>query len=156
VSEIKVQRDYAHPPERVWRALTEPEAMSAWLMASDFRPQVGHKFRFRAKPQPGWRGIVDCEVLEVDPPRRLSYTWQGDENGRTTIVTWVLEALPGGGTRLRLEHTGFRGLGGLFHKLLLGSGWKGMLRSRLGTVLDRLADGGPLPASACGSEQPGP
>ncbi len=153
MSDIRLEQVYPYPPERVWRALTDPEAMAAWLMTNDFQPRVGHKFQFRAKPQPGWRGIVDCEVLEVDPPRRLSYTWQGDPKYRPTIVTWILEPTESG-TRLRLEHTGFRGLGGLFLKLLLGSGWKGMLKTSLPSVLARLTEGGMLPLPA-GQERRG-
>ena len=78
MSEVALDATYPHPPERVWRALTEPSDLAAWLMPNDFAPVVGHKFQFRAKPQLGWRGIVDCEVLEVDRPRKLAYTWQGD------------------------------------------------------------------------------
>jgi uncharacterized protein YndB with AHSA1/START domain len=145
MSDIKKEAIYPYPPERVWRALTDPRALAEWAMPNDFKPFVGHKFQFRVKPQPGWRGIVDCEVLEVDPPRRLSYTWQGDPKSRVTVVTFILEPVPGG-TRLRLEHTGFRGLGGLFLKLLLGSGWGGMLRTALPGVLARLTDDSLLPA----------
>jgi uncharacterized protein YndB with AHSA1/START domain len=147
MSDVRLERVYAHPPERVWRALTDPQALAEWLMPNDFQPRVGHKFQFRAAPRGGWRGIVDCEVLEVDPPRRLSYLWQGDPKDRPTVVTWILEPTPEG-TRLRLEHTGFRGLGGLFHKLLLGSGWKRMLRTSLPTVLDWFAQHGEIPIPA--------
>jgi uncharacterized protein YndB with AHSA1/START domain len=145
MSDIIKEVVYPYPPERVWRALTEPEALAQWAMENDFKPIVGHKFQFRAKPQPGWRGIVDCEVLEVDPPRRLSYSWQGDPSYRTTIVTFILEPVAGG-TRLRFEHTGFRGLGGFFLKLILGSGWKGMIAQSLPAVIARLTDDGLLPA----------
>jgi uncharacterized protein YndB with AHSA1/START domain len=131
--------DYGHPPDRVWRALTDPAEMAQWLMANDFEPRVGHRFRFRAKPQPGWRGIVDGEVLEVDPPRRLSYSWTGDPSWkRPTRVTWTLVP-SGGGTRLTLEHDGFEGIGGVLLSYMMGSGWRRMLRGKLAAVLDRLA-----------------
>ncbi len=147
MSDVRLERVYPHPPERVWRALTDPQALAEWLMPNDFQARVGHKFQFRVPPQPGWRGIVDCEVLEVDPPRRLSYLWQGDPKSRPTVVTWILEPTAEG-TRLRLEHTGFRGLGGFFLKLLLGSGWKRMLRTSLPTVLDWFAKHGETPIPA--------
>jgi uncharacterized protein YndB with AHSA1/START domain len=141
MSEIIREVVYPHPPAAVWRALTEPAALSAWLMPNDFRPEVGHKFQFRVpKPPIGWRGIVDCEVLVVDPPRRLSYTWLGDPKYRPTKVTWTLEPVEGG-TRLRLEHTGFRGIGGMFLRWMLGSGWGKMLRIYLPAVVDRLVAG---------------
>ncbi len=131
---------YPHPPERVWTALTDPQSLAAWLMPNDFKPEVGHKFQFRVPPQRGWRGIVDCEVLAVEPPRRLSYSWQGDPHHRPMTVTWTLEPV-NGGTRLRLEHAGFRGVGGFFLSLLLGRGWGKMLRTSLPKVLGQLAEG---------------
>ena len=140
MSDILLDAVYPHPPERVWRALTAPEELAAWLMPNDFAPVVGHKFQFRVKPQWGWRGIVDCEVLEVDPPRRLSYTWQGDPKYRVTTVTWILEPVSDG-TRLTLKHTGFRGVGGMLLKWMLRSGWKKMFKTSLPDVLAGKATG---------------
>lgn len=127
---------YAHSPERVWRALTDPKELGAWLMPNDFAPTVGHKFQFNIGPQRAWRGIVDCEVLEVDPPRRLVYSWQGDPKNRPTTVIWTLTPTADGGTQLKLEHSGFRGLGGLLLKSMLGRGWGKMFRTSLPAVLD--------------------
>jgi uncharacterized protein YndB with AHSA1/START domain len=141
MSDIVLDTVYPHPPERVWRALTDPKELNAWLMPNDFAPIVGRKFQFRVRPMWGWRGIVDCEVLEVDPPRKLSYTWQGDPKYRVTTVTWTLEPAASGGTLLRLEHTGFRGFGGMLLKWMLGSGWKKMFRTSLPAVLDGKAVG---------------
>ncbi|HEY1377250.1 MAG TPA: SRPBCC domain-containing protein [Gemmataceae bacterium] len=141
MSDIVREVVYPHPPEMVWRALTEPAALAAWLMPNDFHPEVGHKFQFRVpKPPRGWRGIVDCEVLVVEPPRRLAYTWQGDPKHRPTKVTWTLEPVADG-TRLRLEHTGFRGVGGFLLRWMLGSGWGRMLRIILPSVVEQLAAG---------------
>ena len=145
MSDIVLDTTYPHPPERVWRALTAPEELALWLMPNDFAPRIGHKFQFRVKPQPGWRGIVDCEVTELDPPKRLSYTWQGDPKYRVTTVTWILTQTPDGGTRLTLEHRGFRGLGGTLLKWMLKSGWKKMFR----TSLPALLDGRPLAKRHC-------
>ena len=136
MSDIVLDAVYPHPPERVWRALTTPDELAAWLMPNDFAPVVGHKFQFNVGPQWGWRGFVDCEVLEVDEPRRLSYTWQGDPKHPPTIVTWTLEPIPTG-TRLRLVHSEFRGFRGWFLKSIMGSGWKGMLNKALPQVLGR-------------------
>jgi uncharacterized protein YndB with AHSA1/START domain len=89
-------------------------------MANDFEPRLGHKFQFRTKPAPGFDGIVQCEVLELNPPKRLVYSWCG--GGLNTQVTWALEAVPEG-TRLRLDHTGFRGFRGWMTSRILGRGW---------------------------------
>ena len=134
---VVMERDYPYPPERVWRALTDSRALAEWLMPNDFQPRVGHKFQFNVGPQWGWRGFVDCVVLELDEPRRLAYSWEGDPKHPPTVVTWTLTPIEGG-TRLRLAHTGFQGLRGLFLKFILGSGWKGMLRTSLPAVIARL------------------
>src|SRR5713226_365222 len=104
--DIRIEVTYPYHPAQVWRALTDSAELAQWLMPNDFQPRLGHKFQFRTKPQPGWRGIVDCEVTELDEPRRLSYTWTGEPDKPGTRVTWTLEPIDGG-TRLRLEHTGF-------------------------------------------------
>jgi uncharacterized protein YndB with AHSA1/START domain len=104
------ERLMPHPPEKVWRALTQSALIAHWLMENDLKPQVGHRFTFRSKPQPGWSGITNCEVKVVEPMRRLVYTW-GDgtetDSGLKTIVTWTLTP-EAGGTRVRMEQSGFR------------------------------------------------
>jgi uncharacterized protein YndB with AHSA1/START domain len=108
---IVVERDFPYPPEKIWRALTLPHLIEEWLMKTDFKPVIGHRFNFRANPQPYWNGVTDCEVLALEPNVKLSYTWNssGDEaaNGLKTIVTWTLSQTAGG-TRLRMEQSGFR------------------------------------------------
>ena len=126
---------YRHPPEKVWRALTERDAIAQWLMENDFVAKVGHRFQLRAKPQPGWSGIVDGEVLEVDPPRRLSYTWKNENVD--TIVTITLSPTDQG-TRLRLEHSGFEGFRAVMVSFMLGGGWKGIVNKHLPDVIDKL------------------
>jgi uncharacterized protein YndB with AHSA1/START domain len=136
---------YPQPPERVWRALTEPALLRQWLMETTFREaKPGHRFRFTAKPMPGWNGITECEVLEVQPLRKLSYTWAGSDNqGKPyppTTVTWTLTPAPGGGTKLRLEHTGLRGFRGLMMYLGMNNGWgQKMLRGTLPRLLQEPA-----------------
>ncbi len=108
---IVVERVMPHPPEKVWHALTRGPLLEAWLMKNDFQPVVGHRFTFRATPLPHWNGVVDCEVLAVEPCQRLSYSWNasGKEaaDGLKTVVTWTLTAVEGG-VLVRLEHSGFR------------------------------------------------
>lgn len=97
---LAFERIYPHPPERIWLAIADRRALAAWLMENDFEPRVGHRFQFRTRPRPGFDGVIDCEVIEVDEPRRLAYTWQGGWMRRPTTVTWTLEPVPEG-TRLR-------------------------------------------------------
>ena len=109
---IAIEREFTHPPEKVWRALTQGPLLEEWLMKNDFQPVVGHRFTFRAQPIPGkWNGVTDCVVLVVDAPRKLSYSWSasGEDaaKGPKTVVTWTLTPTAGG-TRLHMEQSGFR------------------------------------------------
>jgi uncharacterized protein YndB with AHSA1/START domain len=132
---------YPHPPERVWKALTDPESLAAWLMRNDFAPVVGHRFQFHTDPRPGFDGTVHCEVLEVDAPRRLVFSWVGGP--LRTVVTWTLTPEGPNATRLRLEHSGFRGVKGYFIQSMMSRGWKSKIMvASLPRVLDRLAAGG--------------
>jgi uncharacterized protein YndB with AHSA1/START domain len=102
---VVVDCDLDQPPEKVWRALTQPELMAAWLAQGDIRPEVGH--RFELKPE---AGPVECEVLKADPGRELRLAWrERDEDGEMveSEVTFVLTPTINGGTRLRLVHDGF-------------------------------------------------
>jgi uncharacterized protein YndB with AHSA1/START domain len=97
---VVVEREISHPPEKVWRALTQPLLIEEWLMKNDFKPVVGHRFNLRAD----W-GAVDCEVLTIEPNKTLSYKW--DAMGLESVVTWTLTPT-GTGTHLRMEQMGFR------------------------------------------------
>lgn len=97
---VVVERDVAYPPEKIWRALTQPHLIAEWLMQNDFSPVVGRSFKLSAE----WGG-VDCVVKTVEPHRTLSYTWHG--KGLESVVTWTLTPI-GAGTRLRMEQVGFR------------------------------------------------
>jgi uncharacterized protein YndB with AHSA1/START domain len=101
---VVMERDLPHPPEKVWRALTTPALLEDWLMKNDFEPKVGHRFAFRMDPVPNWDGVVLAEVLEIEKPKRLSYTW-GAFN-LASVVTWTLTPTPTG-THVRMEHAGF-------------------------------------------------
>lgn len=97
---VVVERDIAYPPEKIWRALTQPHLIAEWLMNNDFAPKVDHSFKFTAD----W-GSVDCTVKTVEPNRELAYSW--DAMGLESTVTWTLTP-SGSGTLLRMEQAGFR------------------------------------------------
>jgi uncharacterized protein YndB with AHSA1/START domain len=137
-NELMLEVTYPHRPEHVWRALTDPAALATWLMPNDFAPVVGHQFTFRAPPQPWFDGVVRCEVLSVDPPHRLVYSWQGGPMRMPTTVTWMLEPL-GAGTKVRLIHAGFSGIGGRIVRLILGSGWRSLLAKSLRRAVEQSA-----------------
>jgi uncharacterized protein YndB with AHSA1/START domain len=106
---LVIERVFSHPPAKLWRALTESPLLAQWMMNNDFEPVVGRKFQFRADPMPNWNGIVDCEVLIVDPFERLSYNWGVGEadSGLQWVVLWTLTPAEGG-THVRMEQSGFR------------------------------------------------
>lgn len=102
---VVVERRLAHPPEKIWRALTQPHLIEEWLMQTDFAPIEGQKFTFRNQPRPDVTVVVDCQVLEVEPYRSLSFSWAAF--GLESVVTFTLEETATG-TLVRMEQAGFR------------------------------------------------
>lgn len=148
---LRFEALYPYPPEQVWTALTDPAALADWLMPNDFRPEVGHRFNFRTRPAPGFDGIVHCEVVTVEAPAHLAYSWKG--GGIETLVSYRL-AREGTNTRLVMEQSGFTGLRGLMVSRILGGGWKRMIAERLPAAAGRVRDGvyrpdPSAPGSAC-------
>ena len=101
---LVIERVFPHPPEKLWRALTENTLIAQWLLKTDFEPVAGRKFQFRSEPVPNWDGLILCEVLIVEPIKQLSYTWSS--MGLNSVVLWTLTPAEGG-THLRMEHAGF-------------------------------------------------
>lgn len=97
---VTLEREFAHPPEKLWRALTQPHLIEAWLMKNDFLPSAGHRFTLSGD----W-GAVDCEVTEIAAPTRLAYTWRA--MGLDSVVAFTL-APSAKGTLLKMEQSGFR------------------------------------------------
>jgi uncharacterized protein YndB with AHSA1/START domain len=104
--EIRRQVVYPASMERVWAALTDPAALARWLLPNDFVPELGRRFRFWARSPDAWPQEVQCQVVTLEAPTRLAFTWQDGSHRLPTLVTCTLEAVPAG-TLLRLEHTGF-------------------------------------------------
>ena len=103
---VTIEREMAFPPEKLWRALTQPHLMEEWLMKNDFRPQVGHQFQLKGE----WGGVLECEVLELEPHKSLSYTWnfanEDPAYSLNSVVTFTLTPTPTG-THLKVEQSGF-------------------------------------------------
>ena len=97
---VVIEREISYPPEKIWRALTQPHLIQEWLMKNDFKPAVDHRFALSAD----W-GSVDCRVLAVEPQKTLSYTWAA--MGLESVVTWTLTPTSKG-THLRVEQSGFQ------------------------------------------------
>jgi len=124
---VIVEREISFPPEKIWRALTQPHLIEEWLMKNDFKPAPDHKFRFTAD----WGG-VDCRVLTVEPNRTLSYTWGA--MSLESVVTWTLTPTSTG-THLRMEHAGF---GPDMQQAYMGAkhGWQRFI-AKLETVVEK-------------------
>jgi uncharacterized protein YndB with AHSA1/START domain len=101
---VIVEKEFPHPPEKVWRALTESSLIEQWLLKNDFQPAKGHRFNLRREPMGNWNGVIECQVLAVEPGRTLSYTW--GSLGLETVVTWTLTPTDTG-THVRMEQSGF-------------------------------------------------
>ncbi len=104
---VVVEREFPYPPVNLWRALTQPHLIEAWLMKNDFKLGVGECFNLRGD----WGGVLDCEVLAFEPNRSLTYTWNfAHEDAAYNLASVVSFTLTptGTGTHLRMEQSGFR------------------------------------------------
>jgi uncharacterized protein YndB with AHSA1/START domain len=132
---LSFEFDLAHSPEKVWRALTEPELLAEWLLpVIGLKLEPGAAFMFKTQPYPGWDGTVNCRLVEIEAPRKISYTWSVPF--LDTVVTFTL-APTASGTRLSLVQSGFksdqkREFGGARY------GWK-MMGERLVDLLPRIS-----------------
>ena len=133
---LSFEFDLHHSPEKVWRALTDPVLLAEWLLpVFDFKLEPGTAFTLKTQPYPGWDGIVNCRILEVEAHRKLSYTWVVGDMEIDTVVTFTLTPTPSG-TRLSLVQSGFKpdqkkNFGGARY------GWK-MMGGKLVDLLARL------------------
>jgi uncharacterized protein YndB with AHSA1/START domain len=133
---ISFEFDLPHPPEKVWRALTDPVLLTEWLLpVGDLELASGAAFTFKTQPHPGWDGTVNCRILEIEAYRKLSYTWVVGDNWLDTVVTFALTPTASG-TRLSLVQSGFKpdqkqNFGGARY------GWK-MMGGKLVDLLGRI------------------
>ncbi|GIJ52967.1 SRPBCC domain-containing protein [Virgisporangium aurantiacum] len=150
MTEIRLDVELEHPPERIWRALVEPDTLADWFFPNELNAVVGHRFRITPAGEAGFVEPIDAEVLEVDPPKRLAMRWLAPELDARVTFSLVRVA---GGSRLTLRQSGFFGMQGLLRRRVLHRVYTEMLGRRLPDVLDRLAaeEGRRSPSGAVGS-----
>jgi uncharacterized protein YndB with AHSA1/START domain len=134
--DLHFERIYNAPRERVWWALTNPDALERWYMkAEGLMPTVGCTFTLHDADAKGWSGWLDCEVLICDEPSVLKYRSIERKDQLVTDVTWTLVS-DGDRTRVQLDHTGFNGMNGLIAGTMLRFGWKSLLKSKLAVLIE--------------------
>jgi uncharacterized protein YndB with AHSA1/START domain len=132
---IRVSRVLPFPIDDVWGALTDRDELREWFCSNDFEPRVGHEFTLRDKPRMGWDGVMHCEVLALEAPHRLSFSFKSSMLKDTTVTFSLSEE--GEGTEVVIEHVGFSGFGEFIISRMLKAGWGSMLKTRLPLVLAR-------------------
>lgn len=150
MTEIRLDVELEHPPERIWRALVEPDTLAGWFFPNELNAVVGHRFSITPAGEAGFVEPIDAEVLEVDPPKRLAMRWLAPELDARVTFSLVRVA---GGSRLTLRQSGFFGMQGLLRRRVLHRVYTEMLGRRLPDVLDRIAaeEGRRSPSGAVGS-----
>ncbi|TVX93365.1 SRPBCC family protein [Paenibacillus agilis] len=120
---LKLELDFQYTTTiaKLWSAITDPNKLEKWVLPNDFKPEVGHRFQFRAEPNEWWDGLIEGEVLVVEEPDRLSYSWASGEEKH--LVVWTLQDLGDGKVNLHLEQTGFSNPHGLEGAKYGWSGW---------------------------------
>jgi uncharacterized protein YndB with AHSA1/START domain len=130
--QIVVDDVFPHTLEMIWKALTDGELMGRWLgmTPTGFAPVKGKRFTYQTTAAGAWDGVIQCEVLEVIPNQRLTYSWRGGHEGNAgygsrldTVVTFTLSRAENG-TRLSLVHSGFVLPQNEIAFTNMGGGWK--------------------------------
>lgn len=133
--DLHFERRYPAKVERVWWAITDPDALARWYMPADgLVAEPGCRFTLHDADARGWSGWLDCEVLEVEPQHRFAYRSVERRDQLVTDVTWTLTEQPDG-TLLRLDHTGFSGWNGIVAGTILRFGWRGLLKTELANLV---------------------
>jgi len=157
---IKLKTFLPYSPDKVWLALTDAHLLGNWFMENDIEPKLNFEFTFRMAPQKGWDGITHCRIIAIEPQKRIAYTYRGEASGEKalacagihsdaadkvtkgifarldTVLSFTLEPSCGG-TILRLEHSGYKGLKLTIISLIMQMGWKKQLTKKLPKALER-------------------
>ena len=147
--ELRFEAVYPFTPEQVWKALTDPQALAGWLMPNTFEPRLGHKFQFHSRSA-AFTGVIECEVLDINPPKYLAYSWRG--GNQNTVVSFTLQPTAEG-TRVVLEHKGFVFTEGTMAQNLLSSGWEKKIKTTLPEIIGRMVHGGDGMGALSGSSE---
>jgi uncharacterized protein YndB with AHSA1/START domain len=100
-----IERIYNAPVSRVWQAITDRDQMKQWYFElAEFKAEVGFEFTFTGGPEDR-KYLHLCQITEVEPGRKLIYSWRYDGYEGNSFVTWELFA-EGDKTRLKLTHAG--------------------------------------------------
>lgn len=162
---IHITSNLQYKTEQVWQALTDSKLLGKWFMENDFKPGLNQEFTFRMAPQKGWNGITYCKITEIEPLKKLTYTYQGSATGEKalacaginsemadsvgkgifteldTILSFTLTPTSNG-TCLTMEHSGYKGLKLVIVSYVMGMGWKKQLHKKLPLVLEQIAKEG--------------
>jgi uncharacterized protein YndB with AHSA1/START domain len=157
---INITQFLKHPPEQVWEALTDADVLGKWFMANDIEPVMGREFTFRMAPQKGWDGITHCRITALTPLKNITYTYRGEATGEkalacaglhsntadktakgifaslNTTLSFTLEPTCGG-TLLKMQHSGYKGLKMILVSLIMQMGWKKQLGKKLPALLEK-------------------
>ncbi|MCI2238485.1 SRPBCC domain-containing protein [Paenibacillus sp. TRM 82003] len=136
MSQIHKSVDFDVPASTLWRALTEKDLLATWLMPNDFEPRVGHRFTMSTDPAPFFDGTVHLQVLEIDAPHRMRWSWRGGPID--TVVTFTVTELGPGSCRFDFLQEGFHGGKAQFARFFLDLGWRKTGRVLLRTVVRTL------------------
>lgn len=158
---IQIKTFLPYSQEKVWAALTDAGLLGKWFMENDIKPEIGYEFTFRMAPQKGWDGITHCQITELEPLKRITYTYSGEATGEKalacagihsdaadkvtkgifakldTILSFTLEPSCGG-TILVMKHSGYKGLKLVIVSLIMHMGWKKQLRKKLPKLLEKM------------------
>lgn len=141
MKKISLTVDLPYPIEKVWKAITEPELMSQWLMPTDFQPEVNHEFTFKGTPNKFWRGWTACKVIAVKPMEQVQFTWQNSEKQTPTLITYTLTKTSTG-TTIQATNEGFDNtygpFAGLFYRQMIKAGMKQEFSKKLPAVLSKI------------------
>ncbi len=160
---IRLTSFLPYKPEAIWEALTNAPTLGKWFMENDIKPELGYEFTFRMAPQKGWDGITHCQVIELEPLQKIAYTYRGTASGEKTlacagihsetadkvakgifaeldtVLQFTLEPNCGG-TLVKMQHSGYRGLKMVIISLVMEMGWKKQLKKKLPALLAKMAE----------------